>query len=624
MAGITIPAPTGGWNAVSALSSMPPNDAIRLDNLIPSANDVRSRNGYSGHTTSALTNAHSLVSYPGASPKLLLGANGNIYDITASGAGTDLTSGLAAFANNKWYPNHFKDKVVFCNAADHPLEYDGSTVAQMSLTTDSGESTTNLVSNGTFTTDPGGWTKGTGWTINTGANAAQSDGSQTADSDLTQTITLTEGRVYKVTFTVSGYSAGNVCAVIGETEGTDRSANGTYSEYIVAGSGTDLDIRADLNFVGNVESVAVYATNLSLNDLAGSVTFKGRVIYWQGSGGPAPQSFFYAAAGAYTGTLTEYALNEFTEGGYIVECLRWTRDGGAGMDDHFVVLMSTGEVLVYQGSDPGNANDWSLIGIYKIGRPVGSKPSIGLGGDAVVITTEGYLILSAAIQDARTSEKSEFSFKISNAARTATQGYSDQFGWEACLHSDASLLIFNVPISSTESVQHVRNTTTGAWCRFTGIDATCWCSHEGSLYFAAADGYVYKYGGFSDNGAFIPMRATCAYNYFGDPGRKKQVTAIQVMSNYAYPKYLFSTFWSDYNEKTLPAIADPPEPTVSEWDVGAWDSAQWDVTVLGTNVARKNVHGFGYCLSHTLRLKSRAQQFVWYASHLYMKAGGIV
>jgi hypothetical protein len=498
MPGVTLQAPVGGWNAINALTAMPDTDAVLIDNLIPQATSVRSRDGYAVHTTPALTGAQTLVSYNASTPKLLLGANGNIYNITAAGAGTDLTGALGAFANNKWITNGYKDKLIFTNGADTPLEFDGTSITQMVL------------------------------------------------------------------------------------------------------------------------------TGPTVTELQGSVTFKGRVIYWEKPAGTNPQAFWYAAAGAYTGALTKYALDQFTHGGYIVSCFNWTHDGGQGLDDHFVIFMSTGQVLVYAGSDPGDSTDWNLVGIYNIGEPVGAKPVTSLGGDAVIITKDGYLTLSAAIQDGRYSENSHYSFKISPAAAQAAKDYSTNFGWEGTLFTSGSLFIVNVPISGSYSNQHVRNTTTGAWTRFTGLNATTFCTHAGKLYFAGTDGKVYQYKGGSDNGGFIPMRCTQAYTYLGDAANKKMITAVEVQSNYQYPKYLHSDFWSDFNEQSLPAITDPPEPTPSDWDVAQWDVAQWGTGAYGTKVARRNASALGYAISHTLRLRSRAQRFIWYSSHIYAKQAGVV
>lgn len=138
----------------------------------------------------------------------------------------------------------------------------------------------DLVTNGAMAADSD-WTKGVGWTI--AAGTATSDGSQAADADLTQTFALTPGEIYQVTFTVSGYAAGNVCAVVGDTEGTDRGGDGTFVEYITAGAGADFDIRADADFVGSIDNVVVKLVTLGAN-LATNSTFATSTGWTLGTG----------------------------------------------------------------------------------------------------------------------------------------------------------------------------------------------------------------------------------------------------------------------------------------------------------------------------------------------------
>lgn len=113
-----------------------------------------------------------------------------------------------------------------------------------------------LLTNTDFATDTN-WTKGTGWSISAGV--ASSDASQSADSDLTQTLggTLIEGELYTAVFTVSNRTAGEVSIVIGGTEGTARATNATFTQDIVAGSSQEIAIRADADFDGDVDNVSV-------------------------------------------------------------------------------------------------------------------------------------------------------------------------------------------------------------------------------------------------------------------------------------------------------------------------------------------------------------------------------
>lgn len=118
----------------------------------------------------------------------------------------------------------------------------------------------------------------------------------------------------------------------------------------------------------------------------GCVTFKGRVYYWNANSA----SFWYAAAGSYQGAITEFDVGTVTsKGGSIVQLISMTRDGGEGANDLFVILMNTGETLVYNGDDPGDANAWSLVGRFFMPRPIGGRSARNVGGNLFVVTTDG-------------------------------------------------------------------------------------------------------------------------------------------------------------------------------------------------------------------------------------------
>ena len=116
----------------------------------------------------------------------------------------------------------------------------------------------DVTTNGAFASDTS-WTKGTGWTI--AAGVATSDASQAGNSELEQappsTSPLIEGQAYKVVFTVTAYTAGNVRANIGGGLGTNRASASTFTETIVAGSSANVGLRADLDFAGSVDNLSI-------------------------------------------------------------------------------------------------------------------------------------------------------------------------------------------------------------------------------------------------------------------------------------------------------------------------------------------------------------------------------
>ena len=57
----------------------------------------------------------------------------------------------------------------------------------------------------------------------------------------------------------------------------------------------------------------------------------------------------------------------WTRGGYLTQIITWTIDDGNGADDHLAAISSEGEVSIYQGTDPDNADTWTLQGVYFAG-----------------------------------------------------------------------------------------------------------------------------------------------------------------------------------------------------------------------------------------------------------------
>jgi hypothetical protein len=117
--------------------------------------------------------------------------------------------------------------------------------------------TTQLLDNRDFDSDTG-WTKGTGWTISDGtANHAAGTA-----SSLTQAVTLVTSGVYRVAFTLSGVTAGNVTPrFTGGSTVTEsaRSTNGVHAVEMTAVAGnTTFDLLASSTFVGSVDNVFMW------------------------------------------------------------------------------------------------------------------------------------------------------------------------------------------------------------------------------------------------------------------------------------------------------------------------------------------------------------------------------
>lgn len=128
----------------------------------------------------------------------------------------------------------------------------------------------DLVTNGSFASDTA-WTKGTGWSI--AAGVASCDGSQVAESVLSQAAVVTVGTTYlvKATFT---RTAGSIQIGIGSTKSTAISAGATVTFLGTATSVTSLGFYADADFTGTIDNVTCHALTVT-KTIASSTNYTG-------------------------------------------------------------------------------------------------------------------------------------------------------------------------------------------------------------------------------------------------------------------------------------------------------------------------------------------------------------
>jgi hypothetical protein len=138
--GISLPAPTGGWDAVSSLADMKPDRAIVLDNWFPRPDSVQVRRGYASHGTGVGSGVvDSLMVYQGltlATSKMFAVGASAFYDVSSAGASSITT--VTGLSNNRWqYVNFTTSGGKFlwaCNGADSPKMYDGAAWTTPSVT----------------------------------------------------------------------------------------------------------------------------------------------------------------------------------------------------------------------------------------------------------------------------------------------------------------------------------------------------------------------------------------------------------------------------------------------------------------------------------------------------------
>ncbi|HUZ12666.1 MAG TPA: hypothetical protein VMU93_07460, partial [Caulobacteraceae bacterium] len=276
------------------------------------------------------------------------------------------------------------------------------------------------------------------------------------------------------------------------------------------------------------------------------------------------------AAGAVGGACALVDLASiFSKGGRLVCGGSWSWQFGVGADDFAVFATDQGQVAIWQGSDPTSAADWSLVGVYDFGPPLGPRALLKFGGDLALVTADGVIPLSRGLKlDRGAQQEVALTGAIMNAFAQAAKAHGANHGWQGILYpgltaspsnpeaAGGSLAIFNVPlVEGGAAWQFVQNVLTGAWCRFTGIDAICWELANQRLYFGAAGG-VYQWDvGSDDDGAPIVATVQQAFSAFGAPGRQKRFTMIRALLNTSGLVAPALDILADYASGTPAAVA---------------------------------------------------------------------
>jgi hypothetical protein len=406
------------------------------------------------------------------------------------------------------------------------------------------------------------------------------------------------GAIYDATSAAAASSLGS-----GFTRNNWQTANFNGRVFFVNG----LDAPQDYNGT-TLASTAWSGSGLTIANLIGVNVFKSRLFFWEVNS----QDFWYAPVNTITGALTKFPLSRVSQfGGNLVTMGTWTIDGGDGVDDYAVFIMSTGDVIVYQGTDPGDAAAWSLVGIYRIGKPLNIRGILKYGGDLLITTTDDYVSLSAVLKTG-SGEPSKLSGAIQEAATQI-----DSFGWQSVLYRKGSMMLFNVPTASGYQ-QHVINTTTGAACRFTNIPSRCWAVYNGDLYFGSTNGTIKKFGSStSDDGTNIDADGATAWNAFGIPQRKRLSAIRPLIDLEGSLTYSIGVGFDFTPPNVTPATAISSDG--SFWDEAEWDVAAWS-SELVTNAEWRVSKGTGDTLSTRIKVASQ-QEVSWLRTDYRMEIG---
>ena len=578
----SLASPIGGWNARDSLAEMNPLDAVQLVNFFPTPTDVTLRKGYSKASIGITGNVETLMNYAAfnGSNTLFAVANGVIYNASTSTA----TSVFTGLANSKFQHCMISTDggnfLIAVNGADPAIVYDGTRWFKLATT-----STAQTIS-----------------TITRGGAG-----------NLTATLT---------TATAHGLITGNRVTISGATE---ANYNGTY--VISVASPTVFTYTMATAPAANASVVGTYSvlgiTGVNSNTFVNVNMCQNRLFFVQKDS----MTFWYLPVESIAGVALDFPLGGIARsGGFLQAMGTWTLDAGYGVDDLSAFVTSMGEVIVYKGTNPSSADAWAEVGVWQMGQTFSRRCFFKFGGDLLLLTQDGLVPMSAALQSSRLDPRVNLTDKIFYAvSQAATNNYSF-FGWQINYFASENMLILNIP-TGTGYEQYVMHTITKAWARFTGINAICWEASANNKMYFGANGFVGEfYTQNSDAGSNIVATAQQAYSYFDSRGQLKRFTLVRpiLQTDNGLPTVLCGIS-TDFDTVPLTnQIAFNPSTTpVAIWDVALWDQAYWGGGLTITKYWQ-GVSGTGFAGSININVASQGIDFHWASTDYVMERGGVL
>jgi hypothetical protein len=565
---ITVPAPYGGLNLRDDITALKPNEARVLENWFATSGQLSIRPGFTRHVGSmGGGEVKTLASYIGySSNALLAGANGAIYRVPFQSAEIeDITN----------------DNPAVVEATAHGFQ-DGQTV---------------------YIDDVGGMTEVNGLAF-TVAN-------KTDDTFELSGVDSTSYGAY-----TSGGTANLEAVSLASGFNEDRWQTALYSDRLFFVNGTDTPQVYNGSTVGNIAWAGSGLTNTNLINIA---LVRNRLWFCEKNSA----DVWYGNVGQITAAsnLTKFQLSQIAGGGFCMAIGSWSRDAGDGADDMTVFVMSTGEILIYQG-DPGST--FTLIGKYFTGAaPIGRQCLFRVGGELVVITRLGLLPVSAAVGGvALDLARIDPWGKIAPGFVEDAERHSDKEGWHGCLHE--GVVYVNVPLATGAlSKQWVLNTRNGSWQVFTKWSGSSFCSFGGRLYFGAqTGGLVHEVGGGSDLGEDIPTFASCA---FVTPSNSYLSNMFTAMRPKVEADAMVTGMVGVDTDFVLRASVSPGVDITTSESSTPWGS-EWGSPwgSHGTSDATWfTIQGTGRSVSVRMQATAQASELKWFATDLLFKPGGI-
>lgn len=170
----------------------------------------------------------------------------------------------------------------------------------------------------------------------------------------------------------------------------------------------------------------------------GVVAHNERLYFWkEGSA-----DFWYAEIGAILGPLTRFPLSRLGSiRGSIATMISVTIDAGNDINDMLAIVTTEGQYVVYSGLDPGDPQDWQLVGRVQASAPVGRHAFVQIGADVWMVAKSGSVVsLGESLRSSTLALVSDIGRPIMALVQ---EWIADGGAWQAFASPDGKQIIIN-------------------------------------------------------------------------------------------------------------------------------------------------------------------------------------
>lgn len=332
--------------------------------------------------------------------------------------------------------------------------------------------------------------------------------------------------------------------------------------------------------------------------------------------------FWYLEADAIAGPASMFDLGPiFRLGGYLQTIVTWSVDTSSELGDYIAFLTSEGEVAVYQGLNPSDATLWSLVSVFRQGRPIGKRCYQRLASDVVILTADGMVQLSSALVSDRSRPQYALTDRIHPLINDDVLKYANLLGWQVIFHPTGRKVIVNVPTGADMAHQYVMNSVTRAWCKFTGWNARCFEVSGDTLYYGGAVGVRKCDIGNSDAGNFINVDCKPAFSYFGNPGLQKHFKMARPTFDSTGNINVQLDINIDYEDRARTTVISSSGISGVQW------GSPWGVPWSGgAKLVKKwqSTPGIGFAITARIKAQVKDLGVQWLATDYVYEVGGVL